>query len=140
MSDLTDLREAYRAIVTGDATLQGLLRAIEGTTPPQYPIFYGRIRQGIVVPCVMLSDTGTRPDPTVPLHDRNVQADVFHLNFESAEAICDRIKALWDGQPLIATGWRVVFWGYTGDGEGEVAEGDVIQRSVVFRLLAYEAQ
>ena len=139
MSDLTVLRAAYRAKLTGDSTIQTLLGAIPGTTPAEYPIFYRRIREEIVVPSLMLSDIGTRPDPTVPLHDRNVRADVFHVDFEKAEAICERIKALWDGQPLTAVGWRVVHWSYLGDGEEEVERGNVIQRAVVYRLLAYEA-
>jgi hypothetical protein len=139
MADLTDLREAYRAKLTADATIKTLLGAIPGMTPAQYPIFYRQIRREMLIPSVMLSDAGTLPDLSVPLHDRTVRADVFHEDFERAEAICKRIKALWDDQPLTATGWRVMMFRYTGDGEQGVEEGDVIQRAAEFRLLAYEA-
>jgi hypothetical protein len=137
MGDLTTLRTAYRKKLISDTTLTTLLGSIPGTTPPQYPIFYRRIREEIVVPSVMLSDTGTCPDATVPLYDRTVRADVFHVDFEKAEAICARIKALWDGQSLTATGWRVMSFLYAGDGEAEVESGNVIQRVAEFRLLAY---
>lgn len=147
MADLIDLREAYRAKLIGDATIRTLLGPIAGTSPAEYPVFYRKIRREMLVPCLMLSDTGTMPDPTVPLHDRTVRADVFHLDFEQAEAVLARVKTLWDDQartragiaPIAATGWRIAGFLYTGDGEEEVEAGDVIQRVGVFRLLAYEA-
>jgi len=147
MSDLTDLREAYRAKLTADATIKTLLGAIPGMTPAQYPIFYRKIRREILIPSVMLSDAGTLPDLSVPLHDRTVRADVFHEDFERAEAIAARIVTLLDDKkrtaakiaPISATGWRIMVFMYTGDGEQEVEEGDVIQRAAEFRLLAYEA-
>lgn len=146
MSDLTTLREAYRAKLTADSTLQGLLGAIAGISPAQYPVFYRRIRREMLVPSIMLSDTGTLPDPTVPLQDRMIRADVFHTDFEKAEAILARVQTLLDDgkrmkagiAPLTAAGWRIMTITYSGDGEEEVEEGDVIQRVGLFRLLAYD--
>ncbi len=146
MADLVKLREAYLATLAADATIQTLLGPIPGSSPAAYPIFYKKVRRESIVPAIVIGDLGT-VEPDVPLHTRTIRADVFHTDFEHAEAIAARIRTLWDDQrrtqaglpPVTATGWRIATFHYTGDGEEDVEQGDVIQRAEMFALQAYEA-
>jgi len=133
MADVTDIREAVRAKLSGDATLTGMLGSGDR-------IFYQQVRDDQVVPVVLFSDTGTRPDPLVPLHERALRVTCKHTTFEAAEGILERIRVLLHGKPLTipGTGWRFMGCYVGADDEAPVADGDVIERSLTFRLLAYE--
>jgi len=131
MSDIVTLREALRLMLTSNSPLTTLLGG-------SY-IYWRRNRGEIAVPCVLLSDSGLVA-ADVPLHDRAVRVEVYHTTVEVAEDIAKLIRGLWKAGVALPqpSGWKVCHLGFAGDAEQDVEDGDVIQRAMSFRLMAYE--
>jgi hypothetical protein len=130
-ADVSNIRKSVRAVLTGSAPLTAALGAGDR-------IFYGQVRQAAVFPSVVLNDTGTRPDVTVPLHVRTFTIDIFANSFEQAESIAAIIKGLLDNQPLTATGWKINIFKFSAEREAPFEEGDIVNRTLEFSYSAYD--
>lgn len=134
MADVTDVRAALRSKMINDTTLKSLMG---GTVQA----FNHPPRQPKAVPAIVFWDMGTRPDVTVPLHDRTVTIQAWATKYEDAEGISKRLRALFDKQPLTISGngWRFQGMYWTDDVDEPLEEGiDYVSRTQRFRLLVYE--
>lgn len=135
-SSVSIYRKIIRAILVGDATILALL----GGKPN---VFYLRSRD-LQVPTtestITYFDVGDRPDVTVPLHDRTLQIDIWTQDVETADSLAARIRALLDGKPpLVPSGeWNVAFLYFVGEREAPLEEGDIVNKTLEFRMAAYE--
>jgi len=133
VGDLTDVREAVRLKMTGDSTLTGLL----GTGAR---IFNLKARRPETIPSIVYSDSGSRPDAIVPLHERVFSMEVWGRTVEEAEIVAARLRFLFHGKSLTIAGGA---WNFAGmyalaDDYGPVEDGDVIMLPLQFRMLVYE--
>lgn len=131
-ADLTDIRTAIRAVLIASSTLTSLLGSGDR-------VFYGRIRKAAVIPSVILLDTGTRPDVTVPLHTRTLTAEIFANNYDQAEDIAKTIRGLLDGiPPNPGPDWKMNVFHFVAEREAPVEEGDIVNKSLDFTYSAYD--
>jgi hypothetical protein len=124
------LREAVYAVLNDDPYMPGA------------PTFaYRPTRRPVDLPSVTFFDTGTRADDVVPLWDRDIQFDIFtSSDLDLAEAIAHRVVELLDHQPVDLPGdeGRVDFIMLTTDRDVSVEDGNLVRKTLVFRLLAYD--
>ena len=133
MADVTDVRKAVLAKLLADTTLTALLGT--GTR-----IFHVSARRGETHPALVYQDTGTRPDETVPMHERTFRFSAFHSTADAADQVLDRVRFLLHDKPLTITGpgWRFMGCRALAD-EGEpIEDGDVLSRSATLRMILYE--
>lgn len=132
-ADITQVRVAIRKILVDDATLLGLLDG-------QARVFYLRVRRAADIPAITFTDTGDRPDIQTPYQVRALTFDIWHNNFEKAEAIATRIRTLLDKQaiPIPSGDFLVNIVWYESDREGPLEEGDLVQKTLEFRYSMYD--
>ena len=131
-ADLSDIRTAIRAVLTGSSALSTLLGGSDR-------IFYGRVRKAAVLPSVVMFDAGTRPDVTVPLHVRTLTVEIFANNYDQAEEIAKTIRGLLDGTPPNpGASWRMNVFHFSAEREAPVEEGDIVNKSLDFSYSAYD--
>lgn len=132
-ADLTEVRVAIRDILVGDAALLTLLNG-------QPRVFYLRVRRTADIPAITFFDIGDRPDIQVPFMERTLTFDVWHNNFEEAEAIATRIRTLLDKReiPVPSGNWLVNIIWFDGDREGPFEDGDLVQKTLDFRFSVYD--
>jgi len=135
MADEIKLDEAVLAKLKADATLVSLLDN-DATR-----MYRRTAKTPNKIPCITYLSSGAMPDLTVPLHDRVVRITAWESTYEKANAITKRVRALLSRQPLtvLDDNWRFQGIYATADEEEPVEDGElVVNRSLVFRLLAYE--
>lgn len=132
-ADITQVRIAIRKILIEDATLLGLLNG-------EPRVFYLRVRRAADIPSVTFADIGDRPDIQTPYQVRTLTFDIWHNNFEDAEAIATRIRTLLDKRevPIPSGDFLVNIIWYESDREGPLEEGDLVQKTVEFRFSMYD--
>ena len=132
-ADITQVRVAIRGILIGDATLLSLLNG-------QPRVFYLRVRRSAEIPAITFIDSGDRPDVQTPFQTRILTFDIWHNNFEDAEAIATRIKTLLDKQsiPIPSGDFLVNIVWFDSDRDGPLEEGDLVQRTLEFRYSMYD--
>lgn len=130
---LLALRHKLRTVLVNDSELTGLLGGRR--------VFFRPRAEEIELPAVTYFDFGTRPDATVPFLDRTYQLDVWERRLDVAERIAQRIKVLLHNKPfarLPGGEAKVVYLQLVADRDDIAEEGDIVRKTLEFRLLAYD--
>lgn len=118
-----------------DTLLQGYLG--DNANNP-LAIIYRMARETVAVPGIAFFDFGTRPDATVPLHNRRMQVDLWHTDADLVEEMAVRAdQVLREAGPvthaLFAAHLRLL-----SDRDNLVPEGSLTRKTLEYVILAYE--